>query len=61
MVRDGALPWFGTLPTLAGLVGWLPEPPQTGVGWVALYSVFVAAIAVPHVVVDAWLDRTQGI
>jgi len=61
VVRDGALPWLGALAVLAGLVVWLPEPPTTGVGWVALYSVFVAAVAVPHVVVGAWLDRTQGI
>jgi hypothetical protein len=48
------------LVVLAGLVYWLPGP-TSAVGWVALYSVFVAAIALPHVVVGGWLDRTQGI
>jgi hypothetical protein len=31
-----------------------------GRGWAARYKVLVAAVAVPHVVVRAWLDRTQG-
>ena len=61
VLRDGALPWVGALAVLAGLVVWLPEPPASPVGWVAVYSVFVACVAVPHVVVGAWLDRTRGI
>ncbi|WP_135363985.1 Brp/Blh family beta-carotene 15,15'-dioxygenase [Halosimplex halophilum] len=61
VLRDGALPWVGALAVLAGLVVWLPEPPTSAVGWVAVYSVFVACVAVPHVVVGSWLDRTRGI
>lgn len=61
VARDGALPWVGALAVLAGLTLWLPAPPATPLEWVALYSVFVAAVAVPHVVVGAWLDRQQGI
>lgn len=61
VLRDGALPWVGALAVLAGLAVWLPTTPTSSVGWVALYSVFVACVAVPHVVVGAWLDHTRGI
>ena len=60
MLRGGFLPWVGAVAILAGLAVWLPGP-DSATGWVALYSVFVAAIALPHVVVGGWLDRTQGI
>jgi Brp/Blh family beta-carotene 15,15'-monooxygenase len=59
VLRGGVAPWLGALAILAGLALWLA--PATPLSWVALYSVFVAAIAVPHVVVGGWLDRTQGI
>ena len=58
--RGGFLPWVGAVAILVGLAVWLPGP-RSSTGWVALYSVFVAAIALPHVVVGGWLDRTQGI
>lgn len=60
VLRGGAAPWLGAVAILAGLATWLPGP-RSPVEWVALYSVFVAAIALPHVVVGGWLDRTQGI
>jgi len=60
VLRGGLLPWVGAVAILAGLAVWLPGP-ESATGWVALYSVFVAAIALPHVVVGGWLDRTQGI
>lgn len=59
VVRGGLLPWLGALAVLAGLAVW--RPPTGPTAWVALYSVFVAAIAVPHVLVGSWLDRRQGI
>ena len=59
--RRAALPWVGALAILVGMAGVVPVPPVGVVTWMAFYSVFVAVIAVPHVVVGAWLDRTQGI
>jgi Brp/Blh family beta-carotene 15,15'-monooxygenase len=60
-VRRAALPWVGALAILIGMAQVVPEPPVGAVTWMAFYSVFVAIIAVPHVVVGVWLDRTQGI
>jgi Brp/Blh family beta-carotene 15,15'-monooxygenase len=59
--RRAALPWVGALGILGGLALVVPRPPVGAVTWMAFYSVFVAIIAVPHVVVGAWLDRQQGI
>jgi Brp/Blh family beta-carotene 15,15'-monooxygenase len=61
VARGGLLPWLGAVALLGGLWVALPDAPTTPVGLVALYSVFVAVIAVPHVVVGSWLDRTRGI
>jgi Brp/Blh family beta-carotene 15,15'-monooxygenase len=60
VLRGGFLPWVGAIAILVGLAVRVPGP-DSATGWVALYSVFVAAIALPHVVVGGWLDRTQGI
>ncbi|RXK51508.1 Brp/Blh family beta-carotene 15,15'-dioxygenase [Halorientalis pallida] len=61
VARGAVAPWLGALALLAGLAVALPEAPTTPTGWVALYSVFVAVIAVPHVLVGSWLDRRRGI
>jgi Brp/Blh family beta-carotene 15,15'-monooxygenase len=61
VARGGLLPWLGAVAILGGLAVGLPNPPATPTQWVALYSVFVAAVAVPHVLVGGWLDRKQGI
>ncbi|MFB6083870.1 MAG: Brp/Blh family beta-carotene 15,15'-dioxygenase [Halorientalis sp.] len=61
VARGAVLPWVGALALLVGLAVAIPSAPTTAVEWVALYSVFVAVIAVPHVLVGSWLDRRQGI
>ncbi|SDF52779.1 Brp/Blh family beta-carotene 15,15'-dioxygenase [Halorientalis regularis] len=61
VARGAVAPWLGALVLLAGLAVALPSAPTTPTGWVALYSVFVAVIAVPHVLVGSWLDRQRGI
>ncbi|MFB6217687.1 MAG: Brp/Blh family beta-carotene 15,15'-dioxygenase [Halobacteriaceae archaeon] len=61
VARGAPLPWLGALAVLVGVWLLVPNPPASAVGWAALYSVFVAVIAVPHVVVGSWLDRRQGI
>jgi Brp/Blh family beta-carotene 15,15'-monooxygenase len=51
--------------TLAALLWWLvPNPLGDATllpGLVAFYTIFVCIIALPHVVVGHWLDRTRGI
>lgn len=61
IARRGALPWTGALAGLAATATLLPQPPGSVYGWVALYTAFVVAIAVPHVAVGSWLDRRRGI
>ncbi|WP_302082187.1 Brp/Blh family beta-carotene 15,15'-dioxygenase [Salinibaculum rarum] len=60
-VRRATLPWVGAVVILVGMTRVVPNPPVGAVTWMAFYSVFVAVIAVPHVVVGGWLDRQQGI
>ncbi len=57
----GALATFGLAAAL-----WTLSPQPLGgaglfVGLVAFWSIFVSVIALPHVVVGAWLDRGRGI
>ena len=57
----GSVATFGLA---AGL--WLLSPQPLGgagllVGLVAFWSVFISIVALPHVVVGAWLDRQRGI
>ncbi len=59
--RRALLPWVGAVALLVGMARIVPNPPVGAVTWMALYSVFVAIIAVPHVAVGGWLDRRQGI
>jgi Brp/Blh family beta-carotene 15,15'-monooxygenase len=60
-LRGAAAPWVASLAIFGAVAAAVPSPPATAVGWAALYSVVVAAIAVPHVAVGSWLDRRQGI
>jgi len=57
----GSVATFG----LAAVLWTLSPRPLGGagllVGLVAFWSIFVSIIALPHVVVGAWLDRTRGI
>ncbi len=57
----GALATFG----LAAVLWTLAPQPLGGaglfVGLVAFWSIFVSVVALPHVVVGAWLDRGRGI
>lgn len=54
----------GTLATAGAMVALLPDPLPAG-GWlydgVALWTLIVSAVALPHVVVGGWLDRGRGI
>jgi len=57
----GSIATFGLA---AGI--WLLSPQPLGgagllVGLVAFWSVFISIVALPHVVVGAWLDRERGI
>ncbi|MCF2206327.1 Brp/Blh family beta-carotene 15,15'-dioxygenase [Halobacterium salinarum] len=57
----GSVATFGLAAVL-----WLLSPQPLGgggilVGLVAFWSIFVSIIALPHVVVGGWLDRTRGI
>jgi Brp/Blh family beta-carotene 15,15'-monooxygenase len=59
--KRAALPWLGSIALLGVAALAVPNPP-TGPGmWVGFYSVCIAVIALPHVVVGSWLDRKQGI
>jgi len=61
VARGGALPWVGAL-VLFGLgAAFLARTPSSPAGWVGFYSVAISVIAVPHVVVGAYLDRKRGI
>ena len=57
----GSIATFGLAAVL-----WLLSPQPLGgagllVGLVAFWSVFISIVALPHVVVGAWLDRQRGI
>lgn len=57
----GALATFGLMALLYALV---PRPLGGAPFWpglVSFYSIFVSVIALPHIVVGAWLDREHGI
>ncbi|UIP01413.1 Brp/Blh family beta-carotene 15,15'-dioxygenase (plasmid) [Halobaculum sp. CBA1158] len=61
IARGGALPWVGALALFALAAVTVPRTPVSPAGWVGFYSVAVSVIAVPHVVVGSYLDRTRGI
>lgn len=61
VARGGLLPWLGGLAVFGATALFVEAAPSSPGGWVALYSVVVAAIAVPHVLVGSWLDRRRGI
>jgi len=61
VARGAVLPWVGALVVFGATAVLASDVPSTPAEWVALYSVFVAAIAVPHVAVGSWLDRRRGI
>ena len=57
----GSIATFGLA---AGIWTWSPQPlggASLLPGLVAFWSVFISIIALPHVVVGAWLDRERGI
>jgi Brp/Blh family beta-carotene 15,15'-monooxygenase len=60
-LREASLPWVGSVLVFGATALLVPVAPSGPVAWVALYSVVVSAIAVPHVLVGSWLDRRQGI
>lgn len=55
---------LGTFGLMAGLYVLFPSPLGGAPFWaglVAFYSIFVSIIALPHIIVGAWLDREHGI